>query len=79
MAQIEASGASFRARFADPHSSFVGNISTLVSGHCDFFLTYAHPAVPQMDDLGGYPFWHWAPRGSSLYPLLRRMDRPCIA
>lgn len=56
MARIEASGASFRTRFADPHSSFVGNISTLVSGHCDFFLTYAHPAVPQMDDLGSYPF-----------------------
>lgn len=56
MAEIEAPGNSFRARFADPHSSFVGNISTLVSGHCDFFLTYAHPAVPQMEDLDGYPF-----------------------
>lgn len=56
MAELEASGDSFRARFADPHSSFLGNISTLVNGDCDFFLTYAHHAVPQMDDLKGFPF-----------------------
>eukprot|EP01133_Synstelium_polycarpum_P030145 gene30145-37224_t len=40
MAELETSGDSFRARFADPHSSFLGNISTLVNGDCDFFLTY---------------------------------------
>ncbi len=56
MAQMEALGDEFRVRFTDPHASFLGNISTLVHGQCDFFLTYALDTIPQMGDLKKFPY-----------------------
>lgn len=56
MAQIEKNGDNFRTRFSDPHPSFLGNVSTLLNGNCDFLLTYAHPLVSQMDDLKNFPY-----------------------
>lgn len=56
MAEIEASGEMFRTRFASPHASFLGNMSTLLNEDCDFLLTYAHGAVTGMEDLEGFPF-----------------------
>ncbi|GAA0605638.1 LysR family transcriptional regulator [Paenochrobactrum glaciei] len=56
MADMEAVGDEFRVRFTDPHASFLGNMSTLVHGQCDFFLTYALDDVKQMEDLKKFPF-----------------------
>lgn len=56
MARIENNGDNFRTRFAEPHPSFLGNVSTLLNGNCDFLLTYAHPSVSQMDDLENFPY-----------------------
>lgn len=56
MAEMEATGDEFRVRFTDPHASFLGNISTLVHGQCDFFLTYALDTIPQMEDLKKFPY-----------------------
>lgn len=56
MARMEENGDSFRTRFSDPHSSFLGNMSTLLNGNCDFLLTYTHSSVLQMDDLKNFPY-----------------------
>lgn len=56
LAKLESNGDSFRTRFSDPHSSFLGNMSTLLNGNCDFLLTYAHPSVAQIDDLAKFPY-----------------------
>ncbi|WP_075657014.1 LysR family transcriptional regulator [Pseudochrobactrum sp. B5] len=56
MARIESNGDNFRTRFSDPHPSFLGNVSTLLNGNCDFLLTYAHPLVSQMEDLRNFPY-----------------------
>lgn len=56
LARLEANGENFRTRFSDPHSSFIGNMSTLLNGNCDFLLTYAHPSVALMHDLANFPY-----------------------
>ncbi|MDR0254035.1 MAG: LysR family transcriptional regulator [Brucellaceae bacterium] len=56
MAEIEKNGDNFRTRFSDPHPSFLGNVSTLLNGNCDFLLTYSHPSVSQMEDLKNFPY-----------------------
>lgn len=56
LAHLESNGDSFRTRFSDPHPSFLGNMSTLLNGNCDFLLTYAHPSMPLMEDLKSYPY-----------------------
>ncbi|MGK9170509.1 LysR family transcriptional regulator [Inquilinus limosus] len=39
-----------RTRF-ETRPTFAGIIATLLDGHCDFLLTYAHESVPLMSDL----------------------------
>lgn len=56
IARIEAQGWSFRTRFTDPHASFIGNISTLINGQSDFFLTYSCPDIMPVEELERFPF-----------------------
>lgn len=40
-----------RTRFCETRSTFAGIIATLIDGHSDFLLTYAHDSVPLMSEL----------------------------
>lgn len=53
---LRSTGFEARTRFSAPRASFLGNISSLFNGECDFLLTYAHDSIPLMKQLEHHAF-----------------------
>jgi DNA-binding transcriptional LysR family regulator len=56
IASLESAGDPILTRFSDPYPSFLGNISTLTNGDCEFLLTYAHESVSLMSELSRFSY-----------------------
>ncbi|MBZ6078711.1 LysR family transcriptional regulator [Microvirga puerhi] len=56
IASLESAGDPILTRFSDPYPSFLGNISTLMNGGCDFLLTYAHESVSLINELSRFSY-----------------------